>query len=404
MTDDGTEHRADLVVDAGGRRSAVPAWLDARRRPSGRASERDDCGFVVLRPALPVRPTGPCRPSSGRRCKRTSRCPRSRCRPTTARGASGSSPAHATPRSGGAATSTRGSEVRPAVPTGRALDRRRADHRRRGDGRHRGPSARLRRRRCPSGHRPRPDRGCVGVYEPVDRSGCTIGLMHAEALRDLVREHDLADALGFALAWDDMTREPGRAVRAGDPPLRPSPSRRDRGAPRGSPVRDRRRGVAARRGVRRRPPDSTPTSSGRSSRRSRSTSALPACSPGRGSPSGRWRECGPAGAGALARSVAWRPGGTAARATALASRGSMSVRLGRRSRGRRTTAASAHLERHRDGVVGADRREVGAVVGRACRSTRTGGWRSAARGRGTRRDCERPVAAGGVPARRAGSR
>jgi hypothetical protein len=31
-------------------------------------------------------------------------------------------------------------------------------------------------------------------------------LVHAEALRDLVREHDLADALGVAMAWDDMTR------------------------------------------------------------------------------------------------------------------------------------------------------------------------------------------------------
>ena len=45
MTDDGTEHRADLVVDAGGRRSAVPAWLDAiGARPV--REQRDDCGFV----------------------------------------------------------------------------------------------------------------------------------------------------------------------------------------------------------------------------------------------------------------------------------------------------------------------------------------------------------------------
>ena len=47
VTDDGTEHRADLVVDAGGRRSALPAWIAALgARPI--VEERDDCGFVYL--------------------------------------------------------------------------------------------------------------------------------------------------------------------------------------------------------------------------------------------------------------------------------------------------------------------------------------------------------------------
>src|SRR5689334_21892368 len=45
VTDDGTERRADLVVDAGGRRSAAPVWLDAiGARPV--REQRDDCGFV----------------------------------------------------------------------------------------------------------------------------------------------------------------------------------------------------------------------------------------------------------------------------------------------------------------------------------------------------------------------
>jgi 2-polyprenyl-6-methoxyphenol hydroxylase-like FAD-dependent oxidoreductase len=45
VTDAGDEIRGDLVVDAGGRRSALPAWLSAiGARPP--VEERDDCGFV----------------------------------------------------------------------------------------------------------------------------------------------------------------------------------------------------------------------------------------------------------------------------------------------------------------------------------------------------------------------
>ena len=45
VTDSGEELRADLVVDAGGRRSALPAWLDAigARSP---IEVKEDCGFV----------------------------------------------------------------------------------------------------------------------------------------------------------------------------------------------------------------------------------------------------------------------------------------------------------------------------------------------------------------------
>ncbi len=45
VTDDGDEHRADLVVDAGGRRSAIPQWLHAGGTRSV-VEQRDDCGFV----------------------------------------------------------------------------------------------------------------------------------------------------------------------------------------------------------------------------------------------------------------------------------------------------------------------------------------------------------------------
>lgn len=45
VTDDGTERRADLVVDASGRRSPLPGWLAALgARPP--VEELEDCGFV----------------------------------------------------------------------------------------------------------------------------------------------------------------------------------------------------------------------------------------------------------------------------------------------------------------------------------------------------------------------
>jgi 2-polyprenyl-6-methoxyphenol hydroxylase-like FAD-dependent oxidoreductase len=45
VTADGTEHRGDLVVDAGGRRSALPTWL-AGIGAGPVEEQRDDCGFV----------------------------------------------------------------------------------------------------------------------------------------------------------------------------------------------------------------------------------------------------------------------------------------------------------------------------------------------------------------------
>jgi 2-polyprenyl-6-methoxyphenol hydroxylase-like FAD-dependent oxidoreductase len=46
-TDDGTEIRADLVVDAAGRRSMLPSWLAAVGAPAP-VEERADCGFVYF--------------------------------------------------------------------------------------------------------------------------------------------------------------------------------------------------------------------------------------------------------------------------------------------------------------------------------------------------------------------
>ncbi|MFI5044962.1 MAG: FAD-dependent oxidoreductase, partial [Acidimicrobiales bacterium] len=37
--------------------------------------------------------------------------------------------------------------------------------------------------------------------------GATIGLIHGQALRDLVRDHGLDDPVAFALAWHDLTTE-----------------------------------------------------------------------------------------------------------------------------------------------------------------------------------------------------
>jgi 2-polyprenyl-6-methoxyphenol hydroxylase-like FAD-dependent oxidoreductase len=47
VTDDGVEHRADLVIDAGGRRSPVAAWL-AAIAPPGPREDLEDSGFLYF--------------------------------------------------------------------------------------------------------------------------------------------------------------------------------------------------------------------------------------------------------------------------------------------------------------------------------------------------------------------
>ena len=79
--------RADLVVDCGGRRSALGAWLTAVGRPApGRGA--GGLRLRLLRPALPLAhrraPGGAGQPAAELRLARRS----SRCRPTTAPGAS----------------------------------------------------------------------------------------------------------------------------------------------------------------------------------------------------------------------------------------------------------------------------------------------------------------------------
>ena len=250
VTDDGTEHRADLVVDAGGRRSAVPAWLDAvGARPV--RERRDDCGFVYFarhfRSADGSMPPlfGP--PLQAYESVSTLTLPAD----NGTWGVGLIASARDTPVRRCRDVDTWSEVVRlfplvahwiDAEPITDVAVMAGIEDRQRDfvvDG-------------VPVATGLVPIGDASACTNPSIGRGCTIGLIHAEALRDLVREHDLADALGVALAWDDMTPRARRAVRAGDPPLRPSPSRRDRGAPRGSPVRDRRRGVAARRGVRRR--------------------------------------------------------------------------------------------------------------------------------------------------------
>jgi 2-polyprenyl-6-methoxyphenol hydroxylase-like FAD-dependent oxidoreductase len=204
VTDDGTEHRADLVVDAGGRRSAAPAWLDAiGARPV--REQRDDCGFVYyarhFRSADRSLPPlfGP--PLQAYDSVSTLTLPADngtwgvgliasardtpvrRCRDVdtwTEVVASFPLVAHwidAEPITDVAVMAGIEDRQREFVVDG-----------------------------VPVATGLVPVGDASACTNPSIGRGCTIGLIHAEALRDLVREHDLADALGVAMAWDDMTR------------------------------------------------------------------------------------------------------------------------------------------------------------------------------------------------------
>jgi flavin-dependent dehydrogenase len=203
MTDDGDELRGDVVVDAGGRRSAAPAWLEAAgARPVH--EHRDDCGFVYyarhFRSADGAIPPllGP--PLQSYHSVSTLTLPADN-------GTWGV----------GLITSGRDRMMRPcrevdtwtdvissfplvahwtdaepitdvAVMAG-IEDRRRAyvvD----GD-----PVA--------TGLLPVGD--AWACTNPSVGRGCSIGLLHAVSLRDLVRDHDLDDAVGLVRAWDALT-------------------------------------------------------------------------------------------------------------------------------------------------------------------------------------------------------
>ena len=104
---------ADLVIDAGGRRSPLPRWLaDIGARPPKR-SWRSPASATTA--GTSARPTAPCRRCPGRPSRSTEAC-RSGCsRQTTGRGPSPSSRRPRMWRRGAYATSTRG---RP--PSGRS--------------------------------------------------------------------------------------------------------------------------------------------------------------------------------------------------------------------------------------------------------------------------------------------
>jgi 2-polyprenyl-6-methoxyphenol hydroxylase-like FAD-dependent oxidoreductase len=204
VTDDGTEHRADLVVDAGGRRSAAPTWLDAvGARPV--REQRDDCGFVyyarhfrsgdgsipplfgpplqaydsVSTLTLPadngtwgVGLITSARDTPSRRCRDADTW--------TEVMASFPLVAHwvdAEPITDVAVMAGIEDRQRDFVVDGMPVA---------------------------TGIVPVGD--ASACTNPSVGRGCTIGLMHAVALRDLVREHDLADSLAVALAWDEMTQ------------------------------------------------------------------------------------------------------------------------------------------------------------------------------------------------------
>ena len=140
LTGEATATRADLVVDATGRRSPVSGMLEAigARRP---AEEREDCGFVYY--------TRHFRSADGRRPAErdiAAAALRERVPPHPAlrlrylgRGVHHVRSRQATPRAPRRASLGSGPG---AVPHHRALGRRAADHRRAGDRRHRGPPPR----------------------------------------------------------------------------------------------------------------------------------------------------------------------------------------------------------------------------------------------------------------------
>ena len=162
--------RADLVVDCGGRRSALGAWLAAAgARPPG--EEREDCGLRLLRPPLP-RPDGTTARRADRRCCSTT----TRCRVLTLPADNGTwsvvltaerrdnalralrDPAvwHARWRAIPLAAHWADGEPITGVDVMAGIEDR---------------FRRLRRRRRPGRHRRRRGRRRVGVHQPVARAG-----------------------------------------------------------------------------------------------------------------------------------------------------------------------------------------------------------------------------------------
>ena len=171
VTEDGDEMSADLVVDAGGRRSPVPPFSSRRsavRRP-GRGA-RTTAGFVYY--GRHFRSPDGSMPVIARRrpCSPTTRSRSSPCPPTTAPGAWASWPAPTTTPCGRARHLGGVRARRAQLPTRRPLDARRSDHRHRHDGQDRGPPPPVLGRRPPGGHRTRRRRRRLGLHQPVGRA------------------------------------------------------------------------------------------------------------------------------------------------------------------------------------------------------------------------------------------
>jgi flavin-dependent dehydrogenase len=204
VTDDGDEVRADLVVDAGGRRSAVPAWLAAiGARPVD--EQRDDCGFVYyarhFRSAdgsLPALFGPPLQPYDSVSTLTL--------------------PADNGTWGVGLIVSARDTVMRPCRDVGTWTEVINAfplvahwiDAEPISDVAVMAGIEDRQREYVVDGAPVVTGLVAVGdawaCTNPSVGRGCSIGIVHAEALRDLVRVHDLDDATGFALAWDHATR------------------------------------------------------------------------------------------------------------------------------------------------------------------------------------------------------
>jgi 2-polyprenyl-6-methoxyphenol hydroxylase-like FAD-dependent oxidoreductase len=204
VTDDGTEHRADLVVDAGGRRSAMPTWVAALGAPAI-DEERDDCGFVYF--ARHFRsPDGSLPPLFG---------------PPLQAYDSVSTltlPADNGTWGVGLITSAHDAVMRPCRDVDRWTEVLNAfpliahwiDAEPISDVAVMAGIEDRRRSYVVGGVPVVTGIAAVGdawaCTNPSLGRGASLGVAHAEALRDVVRRHPLDDHEGFALAWDDETR------------------------------------------------------------------------------------------------------------------------------------------------------------------------------------------------------
>jgi flavin-dependent dehydrogenase len=203
VTDDGGELRADLVIDAGGRRSAMPGMLAAIGAPAV-AEERDDCGFVYY----------------GRHFRSGDGSIPPLFGPPLQAYDSVSTltlPADNGTWGVGVITSARDKEMRRCrdvdvwnrVVKAFPLVAHWIDAEPISDIAVMAGIEDRQRRYVVDGAPVATGVAAVGdawaCTNPSVGRGCTIGLMHAEALRDLVREHPLDDADGFARAWHAAT-------------------------------------------------------------------------------------------------------------------------------------------------------------------------------------------------------